>query len=165
MTRTEYTRLFAGCKFTGPTEKNPTTFEAAIVLWGKNVANEMQVLSAIDFGSRELVTTSKDDWSRDRASMLPPVHESMWNRPADAGDRPWLQDIRVTNEPEWVLRIQIEGLLYKVTAHGSDEYLISPLTQRDGRYYLDGRELTDMTINLKKIARKIANELEESAGN
>ena len=157
MTRTEYTRLFAGCKFTGPTAENPTTFEAAVVLWGKNDANEIEVLSAIDFGSRELIQDSKDEWSKDLASMLPPVPETMWNRPADAGERPWKSSSDVKNpEPEWVLQIPIESLLYKVTAYESDEYLISPSAQRGGRYVLDGTEVTDLEINIKKIARNIA---------
>lgn len=166
MTRTECTRLFAGCKFTGPTEENPKTFEAAVVLWGKNDANEIEVLKAIDFGSRELIPESKDDWSGDLASMLPPVPATTWNQPADSGDRPWKSPRGLKNpEPEWVLQIPIESLLCKVTAYESDECLISPSTQRGGLCVLDGAEMTDVEINIKKIALKIANEVEVSAGN
>lgn len=155
MDRTHYTRLFAGCKFTSPTQEDPD-FEAAVVLWGKNDdTNVIEVLDAISFGSRELSDNSLAYFSTPEASMLPPVRN--WRRPGNADACPWRPPNHWENpEPEWVLRIPIKSLLYKVKDYGTNQYLVNELRESGSNYFFKGKEITDLLIDIKHLALDMA---------
>ena len=156
MDQTEYARIFVGCKFSKKEKKKKDTkptFEMAVVVWGKNEANEIEVLSAVSFGSRHLCEKSFTDWSVSDDNMLPPVRREQWRRPNNADDEPWKSDDdEPENNDEWRINISVKSIMYKVSVPNENVYINDRMEERNGKYFYNNREMTDLQLNLWEMA-------------
>jgi hypothetical protein len=131
MGSTPYARLFLRVTTSKSNNDDPSSsYEAAIVLWGKSDANDtISVLDAVSFGTLDLSERSRRLYSEIRQDSLPAVETSRWRRPGNA----WHMPVVLTSPTpqEWLQHVPFTGLLYKVSgtisANGADEYLLSTL--------------------------------------
>jgi hypothetical protein len=162
MGRTEYTRFFVGATISKP-DPNDRSFEAAMVLWGKNESNEVSVLQAVSFGTKNLSDETKKQYKTQYSvnQALPAVQDTAWRRPPDAGVLPEMMPD--PTPAAWLLCIPASGLLYKVMIRQPAQE-----GQQEDRwaYFLDtlGDDVVvkDMEIDLMEMALAIKNLVEGS---
>lgn len=150
MRRTPYTRLFLGVTISKPDDADLSLYEAAIILWGKDNADDtISVLEAVSFGTRDLCEETKYSFSTDRQDRLPAVGRDQWRRPENAGANP----VAFLSPPpqQWLLQVPFTGLLYKVMTgkrnqHGDREYLLDTLSEG---------EVSDMAVDLLAMSYRI----------
>lgn len=147
MNRSKYTRLFLGASISKP-DKGDSSYEAAIVLWGKDITNDtITVRDAVSFGTRDLSDEAKQSWREHRANRLPAVVD--WRRPANADATP--EEVVSPTPVEWLLKVPFAGLLLNVmtgkrNSNGEHEYFLDAL---------DGLE--DIEIDLLELSFTIWN--------
>jgi hypothetical protein len=146
MRRSDYTRFFIGATISEPDDVD-AAYEAAIVLWGKDDStNEISVLEAVSFGTKDLSDETKEAYSKSQRARLPAVGVDEWRRPENAGALPVE---RPTPTPEeWLLRIPSKGILYKVMTGKRNQ-------DGDRTYFWDTlaeNEIGDMVVDLLRMS-------------
>jgi len=162
MGRTEHARFFVGATISKP-DPNDRSFEAAMVLWGKNESNEVSVLQAVSFGTKDLSDETKKQCKTQHSvnQALPAVQDAAWRGPPDAGALPEMMPD--PTPAAWLLCVPTSGLLYKVMIRQPAQE-----GQQEDRwaYFLDtlgdNVVVKDVEIDLMEMALAIKNLVEGS---
>ena len=82
----KYVRMFLGCSLYGDNaaldtmDPNDLKYDAALVLWKRDDDNdEIEVHSAISFGTIPLTDAHREEYAENRPGMLPGVGMDAWN--------------------------------------------------------------------------------------
>ena len=115
------------------------------MLWGKVTqgSDEVTVVEAVSFGTKDLSDDHKNEFSTNRHDRLVGVRPDQWRRPLLNGDP---HSVPATTPADWILAVPFEPLLYRVTTEkqndGTRPYLVDVLQEG---------EAGDMMINVRRL--------------
>lgn len=154
--KSEYNRLYLAAKFYEPDSKDGK-IEAAIVLWGRNNDDSIEVMEAVSFGTKDLSEKHKEQFAgEEEKDCLVGVREDEWRRPNvfppnyPKPSDPFGSD---AEREQFLLNIPVKEILYKIRVgetNGVVYFTDTPSIENVTELKIDLRRLLHSVVGLKK---------------